>query len=99
MAIFGKDRERGDRPRAGSFDGSATSGGAPFAEAEVAEREKTATGGDASAASAFLGKGTRVIGKLAFEGPARVEGTVEGEISAQDTLTIGESAVVKAQIT
>lgn len=100
MAIFGKDRERGDRARTGSFDGSAASGSAPHAEAEVIERERAKPSGEeAGAASAFLGKGTRVVGKLSFEGPARIEGTVEGEISAQDTLTIGESAVVKAQIT
>jgi cytoskeletal protein CcmA (bactofilin family) len=49
--------------------------------------------------SAFLGKGSRVTGKLAFEGTVRIEGHVEGEISAQDTLIIGESAVVNAQIT
>jgi cytoskeletal protein CcmA (bactofilin family) len=48
--------------------------------------------------NAFLGKGSRVVGKLVFEGPVRIEGQVEGEISAQDALTIGESAVVNAQI-
>jgi cytoskeletal protein CcmA (bactofilin family) len=48
--------------------------------------------------SAFLGKGSRVTGKLVFEGTVRVEGQVEGEITAQDTLTIGESAVVSAQV-
>ena len=64
------------------------------------ERDKArATTDDGSGSSAFLGKGTRIVGKLAFEGPARIEGTVEGEIVAQDTLTIGESAVVNAQIT
>jgi cytoskeletal protein CcmA (bactofilin family) len=56
-------------------------------------------GEDGSNTSAFLGKGTRVTGKLVFEGPVRIEGQVEGEIAAQDTLTIGESAVVNAQIT
>lgn len=48
--------------------------------------------------NAFLGKGSRVVGKLTFEGPVRIEGQVEGEITAQDALTIGESAVVNAQI-
>jgi cytoskeletal protein CcmA (bactofilin family) len=48
--------------------------------------------------SAFLGKGSRVTGKLVFEGAVRIEGHVEGEITAQDTLTIGESAIVNAQI-
>ena len=64
------------------------------------ERDKTRTTTDeGSGSSAFLGKGSRIVGKLAFEGPARIEGTVEGEIAAQDTLTIGETAVVNAQIT
>jgi len=51
-----------------------------------------------SGSNAFLGKGSRVVGKLTFEGPVRIEGQVEGEITAQEALTIGESAVVNAQI-
>ena len=63
------------------------------------ERDKARTATDEGGGStAFLGKGTRIVGKLAFEGPARIEGAVEGEIAAQDTLTIGETAVVNAQI-
>lgn len=48
--------------------------------------------------NAYLGKGSKVAGKLTFEGTVRIEGQVEGEVSAQDTLIIGESAVVNAQI-
>ena len=62
------------------------------------ERDKTPvdeTGGT----SAFLGKGSRASGKLTFEGTVRIEGHVEGEITAQDALTIGEGAVVNAHIT
>src|SRR5262245_46704307 len=100
MAIFGKDRERGERTRAGAFDSSVPSGVASVAEGEMHERDRIrSTGDEGSASSAFLGKGTRIVGKLSFEGPARIEGTVEGEILAQDLLTIGESAVVSAQIT
>jgi cytoskeletal protein CcmA (bactofilin family) len=63
------------------------------------ERDKTRSATDeGSGSNAFLGKGSRIVGKLVFEGPARIEGTVEGEIAAQDTLTIGESAIVNAQI-
>jgi cytoskeletal protein CcmA (bactofilin family) len=47
---------------------------------------------------AFLGKGTTITGELTFEGAARIDGKVEGEIRAQDVLTIGESAVVNAKI-
>ena len=49
--------------------------------------------------TAHLGQGTRISGKLAFEGKARVDGEVEGEISVKGTLLIGESAIVNAQIT
>jgi cytoskeletal protein CcmA (bactofilin family) len=61
------------------------------------ERDKMQADG-ATEVSAFLGKGTRVTGKLAFDGPGRIEGHVEGDVSAQDSLVIGESAVVNAHI-
>jgi cytoskeletal protein CcmA (bactofilin family) len=101
MAIFGKDRDRGERTRLGSFEGTSSSTTAPHAEAEMAERDTRVrpSGEEGSGTSALLGKGTRIVGKLSFEGPARIEGTVDGEINAQETLTIGESAVVNAQIT
>jgi len=95
MALFGK--ERTDQPRVGGVVGSADA--APR-EVEMFERERA--GGqldEASGTSAFLGKGSRVTGKLMFEGTVRIEGQVEGEITASDTLTIGETAVVNAQIT
>ena len=63
------------------------------------ERERDRTQPEeAGATSAFLGKGSRVTGKLVFEGTVRIEGQVEGEIAAQDTLTIGEGALVKAKV-
>jgi len=46
----------------------------------------------------FLGRGTKLNGKLVLTGTARIEGDVEGEICAQDTLTVGEGAVVNAKI-
>jgi cytoskeletal protein CcmA (bactofilin family) len=54
--------------------------------------------GEVGGTSAFLGKGSHVTGKLVFQGTVRLEGHVEGEITAQDTLIIGETAVVNAQI-
>jgi cytoskeletal protein CcmA (bactofilin family) len=47
---------------------------------------------------AHLGQGSRVEGKLTFEGSVRIDGHVEGEISAQDSVIIGEGAEVTAQI-
>ena len=61
------------------------------------ERDKTRPE-ETAGTSAFLGKGTRIVGKLNFEGSVRIEGHIEGEITAEDTLTIGEGAVVKAKI-
>jgi len=66
-------------------------------EVRMFERDKRPE--DGSATSAFLGKGSRITGKLVFDGTARIEGQVDGEITAQETLTIGEGAVVKARIT
>jgi cytoskeletal protein CcmA (bactofilin family) len=47
---------------------------------------------------AHLGQGSRVEGKLTFEGSVRIDGQIEGEISAQDTVIIGEGAELTAQI-
>jgi cytoskeletal protein CcmA (bactofilin family) len=47
---------------------------------------------------AYLYKGSRVSGQLSFQGPARIDGIVDGEIQCQGTLTIGEGAEVRAKI-
>lgn len=52
----------------------------------------------ASDARAYLDSGSRISGKLSFDGPTRIDGQVDGEITGKDSLTIGESAVVTAQI-
>jgi cytoskeletal protein CcmA (bactofilin family) len=65
----------------------------------MGERDRgTSQFGGVGGIDAFLGKGTKVTGKLVFEGPGRIEGQVEGEIVAQDTLTIGEGANVSAKV-
>jgi len=100
MALFGKDREREDRPRDVAPEPAAPPPEPRPREVEMFDRERDkGRPEEGSATSAFLGKGTRITGKLTFEGTVRIEGQVDGEINAQDTLTIGESAVVKAKIT
>lgn len=47
----------------------------------------------------YLYKGSRVSGQLVFQGSVRIDGSVDGDIQCQGTLTIGESAEVKAKIT
>jgi cytoskeletal protein CcmA (bactofilin family) len=45
-----------------------------------------------------LYKGSRVSGQLSFQGPARIDGAVDGEIHCEGILTIGEGAEVRAKI-
>ncbi len=47
---------------------------------------------------AHLGQGSRVEGKLSFEGSVRIDGHIEGEINAQEAVIVGETAELNAQI-
>jgi cytoskeletal protein CcmA (bactofilin family) len=47
---------------------------------------------------AYLGPGTKINGKIQFDGPATIEGEVEGEIVAQANITVGQQATVKGKI-
>jgi cytoskeletal protein CcmA (bactofilin family) len=47
---------------------------------------------------AYIGPGTKISGKLHFDGPATIEGEIEGEIVSQASLTIGQQATVKGKI-
>jgi cytoskeletal protein CcmA (bactofilin family) len=49
-------------------------------------------------ARAYLDSGSKITGKLSFDGPTRIDGQVDGEITGKDSLTIGETAVVTAQL-
>jgi len=59
------------------------------------KKEPTAARGEIKA---FLGEGTDFKGILTFEGTVRVDGKLEGEVYTKDTLIVGESAVVAAEI-
>lgn len=48
--------------------------------------------------NAFLGEGTEFEGKLTFHGMVRLDGKFKGEISAKDTLVVGETGEVEAII-
>jgi cytoskeletal protein CcmA (bactofilin family) len=98
MAIFGKDREGKERtqdtpPPVSRAETVASREGTMF------ERDRTTHhSGAVGGTDAFLGKGTKITGKIVLEGTGRIEGHIEGEISAQDTLTIGEGATVNAKV-
>ena len=47
----------------------------------------------------YVAAGSRIKGVLHFDTFAQIDGQVEGEIRSEDTLAIGNSAVINAQIT
>jgi cytoskeletal protein CcmA (bactofilin family) len=67
-------------------------------EEEASEMSSSRVSPSGSKLEAFLGEGSKVVGKLNFTGPVEVNGYVEGEICAKEMLTVGESAVVNAKI-
>lgn len=103
MALFGRDDKdtKSDRPQtaptAPEVKPPPPPPLPPRKEPVMVEREKPEVV-DPAEPNAYLGKGSKLSGKLAFDGTVRVDGQVEGEIAAQDTLIIGESAIVTAQI-
>jgi cytoskeletal protein CcmA (bactofilin family) len=50
-----------------------------------------------ASAAAYLDRGTKISGKLHFEGAARIDGNLDGEVDGKE-ITIGESSVVTAQV-
>jgi cytoskeletal protein CcmA (bactofilin family) len=46
----------------------------------------------------LLGRGATFEGKLMFDGTVRIDGRFKGEVFSEDTLVIGEGAVVEAEI-
>jgi len=84
MALFGKDEKQETNTSAGAPTG------ATARPADAAAREPSL--------QATLGKGSHVEGKLRFEGSVRIDGQVDGEIEAQDSVIVGETAVINAQI-
>lgn len=47
---------------------------------------------------AFLGPGSEFEGKLVFDEIVRLDGTFRGEVTSKDTLIIGETANIQAEV-
>jgi cytoskeletal protein CcmA (bactofilin family) len=45
-------------------------------------------------AGSHLGKGSIVVGNVSFDGPATIDGQVDGDITSTGTLILGETAVI-----
>ncbi len=99
MALFNKESDKNAKPQPAPQ--AAPVHHAPVAPAPADPRSAAAAprpAAHSTDARAYLDSGSKISGKLYFDAPARVDGHVEGEISAKESLTIGESAVVTAQI-
>ena len=99
MALFNKEPEKG--PKIQPVQPSSNSQPQPAAAAAPAPQPSPAprpAPASTTEGIAHLDRGTRVSGKLSFDGPARIDGEVDGEIISKDSLHIGETAVVTAQI-
>ena len=51
-----------------------------------------------STLNSMLGQGCKIKGDIELQGTIRIDGTFEGSISCPDTLIIGKSGIVKADI-
>jgi cytoskeletal protein CcmA (bactofilin family) len=99
MALFNKEPEKNVRPdqsvRLQPSQAVPVPPPAPMPESRGVPSRQSAP---AMEARAYLDQGSKVSGKLSFDGPARIDGQVDGEITAKDSIMVGESAVVTAQI-
>jgi cytoskeletal protein CcmA (bactofilin family) len=107
MALFSKDPENNTKFREALKPATpaAAPTASPTAPQSVPSEERPAArpfsshaAPAASEARAYLDKGSKISGKLFFEGPIRIDGQVDGEISASDAVVVGETAVITAQI-
>jgi cytoskeletal protein CcmA (bactofilin family) len=108
MALFSRGAETdphahvmepGPSPVAQTIHSSAENGIPETQQTPGVTREATiALHKNTTEAHAYLDPGCRVSGKLNFEAAARIDGLIDGEINAKDSIVIGESAVVTAKI-
>ena len=97
MALFTKEPEKNPKPTMAPPAAGTMPPTSPIAPASPATTARP-SGQVAAEGRAYLDRGSKLVGKISFEGPARIDGEVDGEISAKDSLVIGENAVVTAQI-
>ncbi len=100
MALFNKEPEKNPKIQPATNPQTSSISPAPptsnsSSTAAIAPR---ANGPAPAEGRAYLDRGSKISGKISFEGPARIDGEVDGEIVAKDSITIGESAVVTAHI-
>ncbi len=86
--------DRGPGEKKSPFEGLPT----PVPSSAATQEKVAAESAEKEDLVAYLYKGSRVTGELTFHGPAKIEGSVEGEILCHGTLSVGEGAEVRAKI-
>ncbi len=66
---------------------------------ELSNASASSGGGGGSALTAFIDQGSEFSGKLSFKDTVRIDGRFEGEIKSENTLIVGETGVIAANIT
>jgi cytoskeletal protein CcmA (bactofilin family) len=61
-------------------------------------REASADTGGVGALTAFIDQGSEFSGKLSFKDTVRIDGRFDGEIVSENTLIVGETGHVRANI-
>ncbi len=61
-------------------------------------QSSTSTGADLGALTAFIDQGSSFEGKLSFKDTVRIDGHFSGEISSENTLVVGETGVIEANV-
>ena len=92
MALYSKEPEKPAHPEQSATPHPGTAQAAP----PITPPAQKIVAPPAPAA-AYLDRGTKISGKLHFEGTACIDGNIDGEIDGKE-ITIGESAVATAQI-
>jgi cytoskeletal protein CcmA (bactofilin family) len=60
--------------------------------------ELSGAGGSPSGLTAFIDQGSEFEGKLSFKDTVRIDGHFSGQISSENTLVVGETGVIEANV-
>jgi cytoskeletal protein CcmA (bactofilin family) len=69
-----------------------------FGRRSVDSQPSTSSGADLGALTAFIDQGSSFEGKLSFKDTVRIDGHFAGQISSENTLVVGESGVIEANV-
>jgi cytoskeletal protein CcmA (bactofilin family) len=58
----------------------------------------TNTGADLGALTAFIDQGSSFEGRLSFKDTVRIDGHFSGQISSENTLVVGETGIIEADV-